>query len=350
MTFTVTYRGADGALREEAIEATGRAECFVQMKARGIVPVSVKEGARKGRRQDGVFPHGRNELRPSRTSGDKPQSSIFNLKSSIILAAVLAVAGGAWWWLSAREDARPPVEKPKAVKDAKKVKDVKDLKGPKGTPAVPAATNNVAANPVAGTTASAHKEEVISAVTNKSGYIVERVRNPDGTTSKRVTAPPPIFSNSSDQMIALALSAQPGQSLPPMPANAVSNEEFLKSLEEEIVILDTDSPEVKDLKAKVIVAREDIKSMMKKGYSVQQVLDEHHQLFNDNAKLHADALIEMKAILSSGDRDGARRYAEKVNVALKQMGVPELPLPSKDGEEVSSTRARRLEAARERVK
>ena len=38
MTFTVTYRGADGALREEAVDAAGRAECFAQMKARGIVP------------------------------------------------------------------------------------------------------------------------------------------------------------------------------------------------------------------------------------------------------------------------------------------------------------------------
>ena len=47
MTFAVTFRGADGALREEAVEAASRGECFAQMKARGIVPVSVKEGKRK---------------------------------------------------------------------------------------------------------------------------------------------------------------------------------------------------------------------------------------------------------------------------------------------------------------
>ena len=56
MTFTVTYRGADGALREERIEAANRAECFAQMKAQGIAPLSVKEGdsvSRRGRRDDG---------------------------------------------------------------------------------------------------------------------------------------------------------------------------------------------------------------------------------------------------------------------------------------------------------
>ena len=61
MTFTVTYRGKDGATRAELVEATSRAECFAQCKARGIVPVSVKEGAQKGRRQDGGVPYQRDE-------------------------------------------------------------------------------------------------------------------------------------------------------------------------------------------------------------------------------------------------------------------------------------------------
>ena len=56
MTFTVTYRGADGALREEAVEAAGRAECFAQCRARGIVPVSVKEGKRKGGGKNAASP------------------------------------------------------------------------------------------------------------------------------------------------------------------------------------------------------------------------------------------------------------------------------------------------------
>ena len=64
MTFTVTWRGRDGGLREEAVEAASRAECFAQCKARGVVPVSVKDGARKGGRQDVGSPSGRNESQP----------------------------------------------------------------------------------------------------------------------------------------------------------------------------------------------------------------------------------------------------------------------------------------------
>ena len=45
MQFTVTYRGADGAVATEAVEAASRSDCFAQMKARGITPMGVKEGA-----------------------------------------------------------------------------------------------------------------------------------------------------------------------------------------------------------------------------------------------------------------------------------------------------------------
>ena len=49
MTFTVTYRGADGAMHEEAVEAAGRAECVATLKARGIVAVSIREGRASAR-------------------------------------------------------------------------------------------------------------------------------------------------------------------------------------------------------------------------------------------------------------------------------------------------------------
>ena len=60
MTFAATYRDADGALREERLEASSRGECFAQMKARGIAPMSVKEGTPKGARK----PTGRTGVPP----------------------------------------------------------------------------------------------------------------------------------------------------------------------------------------------------------------------------------------------------------------------------------------------
>ena len=65
MTFTVTYRGADGAPVTETVEAANRTDCLAQLKARGIAPTNVKEGAKPGRIKKGQIvlqlrPCGRN--------------------------------------------------------------------------------------------------------------------------------------------------------------------------------------------------------------------------------------------------------------------------------------------------
>lgn len=341
MTFTVTGRDKSGAKAEMFVEAANRRECVAACRARGIVPTSIREGRIA-------------KTAASQKVRARSTSALLTWKAAVIAAVVFAVAGGVWWWFASRvatcpsKAVRTGPNHPTAARTEPRNRDRTN-----GTPAevhVPKAATRPKPSSSPEGSAPTPKEEVLSAVTNKAGYIVERVRNPDGTTSKRISSPPPIFRNVSDQMIALSLSGQPGLALPPMPANAVSDEDFRKSLEEEIVILDTDPPKVKDLKARVIVAREDIKAMMKKGYSVQQVLEEHHRLFNDNAKLHAEALVEAKSILDSGDREGARKYAEKVNEAFRQMGVPEIAVPGKDGTEEETAKAARQEAIRERAR
>ena len=42
MTFTITYRDATGAMREEAVEAASRADALSALKARGISPISLR--------------------------------------------------------------------------------------------------------------------------------------------------------------------------------------------------------------------------------------------------------------------------------------------------------------------
>ena len=338
MNFIVTYRGTDGALRTQDVEAANRTECMEKCRQRGIMPMTLKEG---GAARTTPRHKGREGLRSFRG---------VQWKAAIFMAIVLAAIGSVWW-LTRRDDEKASQQKrivksekapmmhkeninsPQTAETHEETKGIQNDKDSKehNVPEVP-------------------KAEIISVQTNKSGYVVERVRNPDGTTSKRVHSPPPIFKHASDQMIAMVLSAPPGQAIPPMPANAFTDEDFKNSLQEEIEILDTDSPAVKDMKARVIVAREDIRAMMKQGYSALQVLEEHQALFNDNAKLHADALVEMKSILASGDREAARKYATTVNVAFRQMGVPELTVPSKDGVQEAESRSDRLNAIREKAK
>jgi hypothetical protein len=128
----------------------------------------------------------------------------------------------------------------------------------------------------------------------------------------------------------MILSSPVGQEMPPLPSNAVSDEEFRLALLEPIEISDTDSEDVKELKAKVILAREEIKALMDEGHRAKDIIENHHKLLNDNAKIRSNALIEMKEILDSGDIEGARKYATTVNIALQQMGIDNIPVPNSD--------------------
>ena len=85
MTFTVSYRGADGTIREERVEAANRTECIVQCRARGITPISVKEGWNG--RGEADRSHGR-EVK----GGSKAPSVVS--RALLVAAALVVLAGG----------------------------------------------------------------------------------------------------------------------------------------------------------------------------------------------------------------------------------------------------------------
>ena len=107
MTFTVTYRSKDGAKREETVEAANRAECVAECRRRGVVPTGIREG--RG---------GKGTASPN---GARSPSAPLTRRAAFLAVAVLAVVGGVWCWLTAREDTRPPVEKPAKTKVVKPV-------------------------------------------------------------------------------------------------------------------------------------------------------------------------------------------------------------------------------------
>ena len=333
MTFTVTYREKNGAKAEVEIEAASRAECFAHCKARGIAPLGVKEGrAKRVGGKDG----GRAGARPSRSSGGKPQSSILNLQSSIFLVAILAaLASVAWWWLGRDESQpRPAVaeQKPTAAPATSKPpipKAAADGKAPqKATGKKPAAKPLPASDADVG---NPPPPAVSMAETNAPAA---------------PPSPPPVFSNASDQVIAMALSPSEG-GIPPIPLTPDMEKAFLKSLETEIVILDTDDDKVKAMKQAVIETRAEIKRLMDQGQTFAQIIREHQHLANENAKLRMDALIELKRIRDSGDIEGAMQYRKAINAALAQMGIKELSLPITE-EERAERDAARLERLRQR--
>ena len=109
--------------------------------------------------------------------------------------------------------------------------------------------------------------------------------------------------------------------------------EFRKSLENEIVIADDDSPKVKALKMTVKQAREDMKAMLDQGMTMQDIIREHQKLANENADMRNSAVSELKRLLEDGDYESATKYADEVNQVFRQMGIMELSMPPRSAAE-----------------
>ena len=341
MTFTVTYRGADGAPETDVVEAASRSDCLAQMRARGVAVLSVKEGnsisrrERRGRRDEsgknGRAESGRGKdcraAVGSRGTRDRIAYVLF------IALVVLAAGIGAWWWMDGRRggEAAPQDDGPK--KTSALAKEVKPTTAAKPVAPVikPCDINEPPVVPRSSTTAEV-------CVADMPEFPVGVTNTPDIPP-----LPPQVFSNASDQALAMIVSADPS-GMPPIPISHNIEAEFLASLKQEIVILDSDDEQTRSIKEAVKAAREEMKRLIDSGMSVAKVLAEHQSLANENAKVRNDAMLELNKILESGDIEGAKEYKQKINIALQQMGIAELTIPVTEEE-----RAERAVMRRERM-
>ena len=295
MKFAYTYRSSDGQRHMAEVEAESRDAAFAKVRAElGIKPIKVT-AAGETSRQDGASAHGRAGARPSRSSGDEPQSSILNLQSSIlnlqssiflvaILAALVAIA---WWWAGAR-DARPY-----------------QVMSPQG--------------PVTLSVAAPLPRQAIPG---------DRRRIDDAVAQER---DPPVFRFAAERW--LARYAEPGRwsseeglaqtrsgaSERPAPAD------FEAALREPIRIASTDFTEVVDLKRIVAGMKRELRAYLAGGGTVEQYLLElaKRQMLEVSYRENAEKRLEG---MLAKPKD-AYAYWLKANASLKSMGIYELPLP-----------------------
>ena len=317
MTFTVTYRAKDGALREERVEAANRAGCVAECRRRGISPTKIVEGTGANRRQD---------------DGSPSQPRITG--NAAILAAVVlaAIAGGAWWWFGGRGAAALPAETPARSK-AEKPKG-RDGARPAKAPVSPT-EDAPAAKPKADTTAPATNDVRryagqpvvrVDTSTNSAGMVVERLYTADGKRHRVTHFPPPVFKHASDEYLAILLSTPSGAEMPPLPDLSRENmeEQFRKSLEDEIEIKPDDPERIKDLKAKVMIVRENMKEMLKEGRGFAEVLEEARKTANENVEVRSQAVAQYYDLLRKGQDGDAEELRKKMNEVLVQMGIEEI--------------------------
>ena len=332
MTFTVTYRGTDGAICEEVVEAAGRAECFARMKARGITPIAVKEGGRD-RAQPSRKAVGSRVARDRRASGTLAPAKRRTIPYVLSVALVALIIGGGVWWWAARSASAPyrPTEpkkptktdivKPKIQHEAKHAAKPIEASSAKPVEETPAA-KLPKRSPPPGT--------VLSVRTNDNDLVISEVVGPDGKTNLVTTAlHEPVFSNLADQLIATVMNASMTGQMAPLPLGPETDWQFKAAMKKPIFDNPDDSDEVKRMKQVVREAREQIAALMDQGHSFAEILAEHRELWNENIKIREGVVAEYRKIVKSGDEAEARHYLNTMNAALGQMGIP--PLTENDG-------------------
>lgn len=295
MTFTVIYRNASGGRATFTLDAPDRAAVWKELGRRGVRAVSVTAG-------DGPA-HGR---RPFRGRG----------VWAGVLAAVLVggTVGVFCVWTgghgpAAAAPASPVATAPSPARAAAGRR-VALRPSERGTPPC-----SVRVNAAPAAEASVRKParrlwngiEVVAssgAETNRDGAVVERLLLADGRRVRTVSLPAPVFRHPSDQLLAMALSAESGGALPPLPLGPDVERDFLRSLETPEETLPTDSAETRELKRRVAEAREAVAAEVRAGRSVREVLEAFQKERANELPGTEDGAVE------DGEADGSQEEGD----------------------------------------
>ena len=223
-----------------------------------------------------------------------------------IIAAVVIFSGG---------DAKP---KAKEGKKTEAIKEVKPAAAPKAveTDEVPAAKPKKARKDM--TPEERHQDDL------------ERVREAQKRQANIPLAherKPQVFKSASDQILAMVAQMAEGKDMPPLPIDKNFEKEFIASLKEPIVINEDDSDKIKAMKESVIQLRQELSERAEAGESALSILQEYQKHMAEDYKTRSELQQEARRILESGDRAGAQKYVDTMNLALQQMGIKQIDMP-----------------------
>ena len=315
MTFTVTYRAKDGALREERVEAADRAGCVAECRRRGIAPTKIAEGG-KGKDRDKRGPSreaARGDARPPSQRARRPFPQWL-----IAALIVVAVGVGVWWWFGGRGATALPAEKPAKHKVEKPAKP----KAEKPKDRAEAQPSPVAATNVAQVAAAT------PAVAAPTGHVIK---------ARVVTNTPRAFFKR-DFEHALHVALMPngmGGTLLRQVRSRYTDEQILAMLKERVAVEPGDDETTAAVKQKVQSFKDEVLRVIGEGASVSEVLDGMTRRKVEDGILRARAHKIRTEALRSGDPDTARKGIEAANAVLRENGLREMDVPQRlkaDGE------------------
>ena len=317
--WTVYYRGPDGREATMVVEAASKPEVFAILKQKGVSAVRIVEGATAA----------------TKAGAGVPPSAKRALVAGL---AVVILAAGAYFLFfsgSGKPEKTRPDKTPSAIKEVK--------------PVVSKSNDVPEAKPVGKATPMPETDEFVKGV-NTNGMTEAQIQR-ERERKKRFDEKRKkmIFSNASDQILAMILRAPPGHDFPPLPISPSLDRDFKESLKTPIVINDDDPENVKGLKMAVMKMRDEIQYLVEeKGMTVREIITEHQDLVRENSKIRSDAQAEARRIYESGDVEGAQKYVTTMNLALQQMDVEPIKMPGQVNEEMRQQLRDKLQAIKDK--
>lgn len=232
-----------------------------------------------------------------------------------LVAGLVVVAGAAacWFLLTGREESQP--EKPDEGK--------RGLIGAVSPAAAP--TNRVEVAPAIDPDARPTRPGV-----RVNGYVMlpngklHKIRGPVTNTTGLVKSPYAIFKHPSENILAEILTLQPGESMVGTPNyNGRFERNFLKAVNERIVINEEDEPDVKELKRALNEAKEELRQAHERGEDIEEMVmkarEEAQELARYKQELRKEVLKYASREATSVEEAGD--YLAAANKMLETRGI-----------------------------
>jgi hypothetical protein len=295
-SFTYTARDTKGATQTCNIQADDRAGVVREVKARGMVPLSITEN--RG---------GKHAIAPSWY----PSRSLKTLMMAIV--SLIAI-GMALFTLT--------------LKDTTRLSNPKEKVKSKNVTSKTHANGHNEASPMSNSV-----DEKSTANTNKRSFIpIISSNNQDSTTSLDATNTStnkvrPHFSSMAERNISMLINTPLGSMPPPILGKFPTNENLMAILERDIMVYDEDNEKMLQRKANVAVAKQMLKEFMAQGRTSSDFIDIFRKQLADaykERKVHQDVITQL---YRAGEYDAALKYAEEQNPALQAKNITPLHVP-----------------------
>lgn len=312
MNFTITYRDKSGDKKSLVLDVPNKAAVWPELKKRGIFALAVRESKAK----DGM----------TKPSGSKLPSAVRGIVAGVV---VVALAIGAWFFFKDGQntDASAVDTKPKRVKEIKPEKP-KAARPSASTNKTEVAKPNPNEKMHFGVPHSewvklSHEEKV---ALGQAAYDAEAAKI-DSTYLERkkahdaeIAARP--FKHTSENVISSIFSLNYGDHVLMGDFHPTLQEDFLKSLNDPIVINDDDSEEVKRQKEEMIILKPQIKQLIDQGYTLKEILDDYRNSIAKVQELEFNLRKELDEIKrTSTSVEEVRDFIKAANKMMLDAGA-----------------------------